>query len=124
MLLRRTLGFRFHLVLLLLLAACTPYAGKVGADLRFVSSQYLVGDESNQEPKMPAYATVDLHTSYRIVDRVMLFGEIDNLFDARYFTYGTFASLDGLPPSVALNDPRTFTPAPGRAFYVGARVNF
>ena len=97
---------------------------KVGADLRFVSSQYLVGDNSNQEPKMPAYVTVDLHTSYRIFDRVTLFGEIDNVFNSQYFTYGTFAALDGLPPSVDLTDPRTFTPAPGRAFYAGVKVSF
>ena len=27
----------------------------IGADAKLVSSQYLVGDESNQEPKLPAY---------------------------------------------------------------------
>jgi iron complex outermembrane receptor protein len=97
---------------------------KLGADLRVVSSQYLVGDESNQEPKMPAYATVDLHTSYRLLDRVTLFGEIDNVFGARYYTYGTFTELDGLPPNFNLTDPRTFTPAPGRAFYGGIKVTF
>jgi iron complex outermembrane recepter protein len=68
--------------------------------------------------------TVDLHTSYRILDRVSLFGEIDNLFGARYYTYGTFTQLDGLPPSFNLTDPRTFTPAPGRAFYAGVKVTF
>jgi iron complex outermembrane receptor protein len=97
---------------------------KVGADVRFVSSQYLIGDESNQEPKMPAYTTVGLHTSYRIVDRVTLFGEIDNLFDNHYYTYGTFTELDGLPANFNLTDPRTFTPAPGRAFYGGVKVTF
>ena len=101
----------------------TPH-WKVGGDLRVVSSQYLVGDESNQEPKMPAYATVNLHTSYRILDRVTLFGEIDNIFGARYFTYGTFTELGGLPPSLSLSDPRTFSPAPGRAFYGGVKVTF
>jgi iron complex outermembrane recepter protein len=100
----------------------TPW--KVGADLRMVSSQYLIGDESNQEPKMPAYATVDLHTSYRIVDRVTLFGEIDNLFDQRYYTYGTFTELDGLPPKFNLTDARTFTPAPGRGYYAGVKISF
>ncbi len=103
--------------------AVTP-PWKVGADLRFVSSQYLVGDASNQEPQMPAYVTVDLHTSYRILDRVSVFGEIDNLFGARYYTYGTFTELDGLPPSFNLTDPRTLTPAPGRAFYAGVKVTF
>jgi iron complex outermembrane receptor protein len=97
---------------------------KVGADLRYESSQFLVGDESNQEPKMPGYATVNLHTSYKIIDRVMVFGEIDNVFDRHYFTYGTFTQLDGLASYFNLTDPRTFTPAAGRAFYAGAKVTF
>jgi iron complex outermembrane receptor protein len=97
---------------------------KVGADLRVVSSQYLIGDESNQEPKMPAYTTVNLHTSYRIHERITLFGEIDNIFDSHYFTYGTFTELDGLPANFNLSDPRTFSPAPGRTFYGGVRVSF
>jgi iron complex outermembrane recepter protein len=101
----------------------TPH-WKLGADLRFVSSQYLVGDESNQEPKLPAYVTLDLHTSYRIVDRVMLFVELDNLNNARYYTYGTFTQLDGLPPNFNLTDSRTFTPAPGRSVFGGIRVSF
>ncbi len=101
----------------------TPH-WKLGGDLRFVSSQYLVGDESNQEPQMPAYVTLDLRTSYRIVDRVMLFAELDNLAGARYYTYGTFTQLDGLPPNFNLTNPRTFTPAPGRAVFGGIRVSF
>ena len=97
---------------------------KLGGDLRFVSSQFLLGDESNQEPKLPAYATIDLHTSYRILNRVMLFGELDNLLNARYYTFGTFSQLDGLPPNFNLSDARTFTPAPGRAVFGGIRVSF
>jgi len=97
---------------------------KLGGDLRFVSSQYLFGDESNQEPKLPDYVTLDLHTSYRIVDRVMLFAEINNLAGARYFTYGTFGALNGLPPNFNLTNPRLLTPAPGRAVFGGIRVSF
>jgi len=97
---------------------------KVGADLRVVSSQYLVGDESNQEPKIPAFATVNLHTSYKVTERITLFGEIDNVFDEHYFTYGTFTALDGLPSNFNLSDARTFSPAVGRAFYGGVKVSF
>ena len=68
--------------------------------------------------------TLDRHTSYRIADRVMLFAELDNLNNARYYTYGTFTQLDGLPPNFNLTDPRTFTPAPGRAVFGGIRLSF
>ena len=93
-----------------------------GADLRWQSGQYLVGDESNEEPKLPGFTTVDLHTSFEISPKLTIFGEIENLFDARYYTFGSFTSLDGLPPSFGLTDARTFSPAPGRRFFAGLRA--
>ncbi len=41
-------------------------AFKVGGDALFVSSQYFVGDESNQAPRLPSYAVFNLHASYQI----------------------------------------------------------
>jgi len=73
---------------------------------------------------MPAFATVNLHTSYKVTDRITLFGEIDNVSDEHYFTYGTFTALDGLPSNFNLSDARTFSPAVGRAFYGGVKVSF
>jgi iron complex outermembrane receptor protein len=98
---------------------------KIGADLRFVSSQYLIGDESNQEPQLPPYATLDLHTSYKVTDRITVFGQIDNLYGTKYYTYGTFTQLDGLPAKFNyLTDPRTLSPSPDRVFYGGVKVAF
>jgi iron complex outermembrane receptor protein len=101
----------------------TP-AWRMGADLRVQSGMYLAGDNSNQEPKLPGYTTVDLHSSYKVADGFELFGEIENLFDRHYFTYGTFTELDGLPPNFNLTNPRTYSPSIGRAFYGGVRVSF
>jgi iron complex outermembrane receptor protein len=95
----------------------------VGADLRWQSSAYYVGDESNEEPKLPGYGAVNLRSSYRI-GAFTIFGEIENLFDKRYATYATFTELDGLPPSFDLTDRRTLSPAPGRLFFAGARAQF
>jgi iron complex outermembrane receptor protein len=101
------------------------HAWKVGADLRYTGSQYLVGDESNQEPKLPAYTVVNLHSGWQVTRHVKIFGEIDNLFDKTYYTYGTFTQLDGLPPNFSyLSDPRTYSPSPGRVAYAGARLEF
>jgi iron complex outermembrane receptor protein len=101
----------------------TP-AWRVGADFRVQSGMYLAGDQSNQEPKLPGYNTVDLHSSYKLAEGFELFGEIENLFDRHYFTYGAFTELDGLPPGFSLTNPRTYSPSPGRVFYGGVRVNF
>jgi outer membrane cobalamin receptor len=47
---------------------------KVGADLNAVGSQYLIHDDANQNPKVPAYAVLNLHTSYQLTPNVELFG--------------------------------------------------
>ena len=99
-------------------------AWSLGADLRWQSGQILVGDESNQAPPLPGFATLGLRTAYQVTARLQLFGEVRNLTDARYATYGAFTGLDGLPPTLALANPRTVSPAEGRAFTVGARVSF
>ena len=94
----------------------------VGADLRLQSGEVLVGDESNQEPKLPGFATANLRSAYALDKCFTLFGEIQNLFDKRYYTYGAFTALDGLPPNVNLTNSRTYSPAPGRLFFAGVRA--
>ena len=93
----------------------------VGADVRLQSGEYLVGDESNQEPKLAGFATVNLRSAYEWNAKLTLFADVQNLFDTRYYTYGSFTSLDGLPPRFDLTNPRTYSPAPGRLFFVGLR---
>ena len=83
---------------------------KFGADLNVIGSQWLVGDESNQNPKVPAYWVVNLHSSYKISDHVELFGLVRNLFDQHYYIYGTFFDTTSFP-YLNLTDPRTFFPA-------------
>jgi len=94
----------------------------VGADLRYQSGQYLVGDESNQERQLPGFATLNLRTSWQLAPHLELFGEIQNPLDERYDTYGAFAALDHLPPNVNLTNSRTYSPAPGRLFFAGLRA--
>ena len=63
---------------------------KVGADLNAVGSQYLVGDQANQNAKVPAYWVVNLNTSYQVTKNVEVFGLIRNLFNQHYYSAGTF----------------------------------
>jgi iron complex outermembrane recepter protein len=93
---------------------------KIGADLNVIGSQWLVGDESNQNPKLPAYWVVNLHSSYKLSDNVELFGLVRNLFDQHYYTYGTFFDVT-TTPYLNLTDPRTFLPGMPFAAYVGVR---
>ncbi|MCS3726572.1 TonB-dependent receptor [Bradyrhizobium betae] len=100
---------------------------KVGGNAIFVSSQYLVGDESNQYAKLPSYTVFNLHTSYQVMKNLQVYGRVDNVFDKRYATYGQFFDRGALPnftTGADFNDPRSLSPARPRAFYAGMRVTF
>ncbi|WP_314957822.1 TonB-dependent receptor [Bradyrhizobium cosmicum] len=101
---------------------------KVGGNALFVSSQYLVGDESNQYAKLPSYTVFNLHTSYQVAKNIQLYGKVDNIFDKRYATYGQFFDTGAVPNFTNggndFTDPRSLSPARPRAFYAGMRVTF
>jgi len=98
-------------------------AWKFGADINMIGSQYLVGDQANQNPKVPAYWVVNLHSSYQVTKHVEAFGLVRNLFDRHYLTYGTFFQTDSFP-YLNLTDPRTFLPGMPLAAYAGIRARF
>jgi iron complex outermembrane receptor protein len=104
---------------------------KVAADLNVVGSQYLIHDDSNQNPKVPAYWVVNLRASYQLNQSVELFGLINNVFNQHYFAAGTFfdtggfnSSTFGNPNFLVLGDPRTFIPGMPLAIYAGLRARF
>lgn len=107
-------------------------AWKIGGDLNFVGSQYLIHDDTNQSPKVPAYAVVNLHTSYQVTPNIELFGLINNVFNQHYYVGGTFfetggfhSTTRGVPNLMAqLTDPRTFVPGMPLAAYAGIRAKF
>ena len=96
---------------------------KAGADVVAIASQYLEGDVSNRNPKIPAYYVVNLRTSYEVTRNCELFGRIQNLFDQHYYTYGTFFDK-GSVPALHLSDPRTLSPAQPLAAYAGVRIKW
>jgi len=104
---------------------------KVGADLNVIGSQYLIHDDSNQNPKVPAYWVVNLHASYRIDKTFEVFGLINNVFNQHYYAGGTFFDTAGFasatfgnPNFLVLSDPRTFVPGMPFAAYAGVRARF
>ena len=107
-------------------------AWKLGADLNVVGSQYLVHDDTNQSPKVPAYAVLNLHTSYQITPNIEVFGLINNVLNQQYYLGGTFFQTGGFASTTAgvtnllasLSDPRTFVPGMPLAAYAGLKVKF
>jgi outer membrane receptor protein involved in Fe transport len=101
---------------------------KVGGDALFVGSQYFVGDDSNQAQKLPSYAVFNVHASYQINKTFQIYGRVDNVFDNRYATYGTFFDTTAVPNfangGAPFTDPRSLSPARPRAFYAGLKATF
>jgi iron complex outermembrane receptor protein len=98
-------------------------AWTLGADVNAIGSQYLVGDQSNQNPTVPAYWFVNLHSSYQVTKNIEVFGLVRNLFNQHYYTFGTFFQTDSFP-YLNLTDPRTFVPGAPLTAYAGLRARW
>lgn len=99
-------------------------AWKLGIDVNAVGRQFMIGDQSNQNPKVPPYAVVNLHGSYQVTKNVEVFALVQNLFNQHYYTTGTFFSTSSVPLSLGLTDPRMFVPGMPLAAYAGVRATF
>jgi iron complex outermembrane receptor protein len=92
-----------------------------------MSSQYFVGDESNQEPQLPGYTVVNLHASYQINQTYQIYGRVDNVFNNHYATYGTFFDTTELPnfnTGNAFTNPDALNMARPLAAYAGIKATF
>ena len=98
----------------------------VGAVGIYQSGQYLFGDPSNLTPRLPGFLTLNLNTQYQLLPNLQLFGLIENVNDARYYTYGTFSPTSSIFLAQAPNatNPRSYSPAAPIGGYGGVRVTF
>jgi iron complex outermembrane receptor protein len=104
-----------------------------GGTLIYVGRQFYRGDESNQNPQLPGYAVMNLHTSYQPSRHAELFVTVRNVLAKRYATYGIYSDptgigAPGIPPGTAANDAgvdnRFQSPAAPRSVFAGVRVTF
>lgn len=105
-----------------------------GADTILVGSQYFVGDDANQNPKLPFYNVLNFHSSYQVTDHIQVFGIANNVYDRHYATYGTFydtgTDATAVSPTLAANgasrfpDAAAVTVAQPLSVYGGVKVTF
>jgi iron complex outermembrane recepter protein len=83
----------------------------LGASVVAASSQYARGDENNADRNgtVPGYVVVHLDAQWQLAPRIMLFAQIDNLFDRRYANFGLLGQNAFTGPD------RSFGPAAGIA---------
>ena len=99
----------------------------LGTTLNYTGSQYLRGDEGNNQDKVDDYVLVNLHGEYQANQHLSFFGKVDNVFDSDYETGGVynrnaFAALQG---GDGVGNPEVFL-APGapRAGWIGLKLTF
>jgi outer membrane receptor protein involved in Fe transport len=99
----------------------------VGGSAQVQSNVYRFGDEANLTQPMGGYAFVDLNAAFRAGDRLTLFVTVNNVFDKRYYTYGSFGPVGDVPwPNIpgGVTDPRTASPGTPITAYGGVRLSF
>lgn len=98
----------------------------VGFSGVYESGQYLFGDASNLTPRLPGFVTLNVRTSYQITPNFELFGRIENITNARYYTYGTFSPVTSvfLAQAPDATNPRSYSVAAPIGWFAGARVTF
>ena len=104
----------------------TP-AWSVGAAGIVSSGRPLFGDEANLTPTTGAYGVLNVHTAYQVTSNVQLFGLVENAFNTRYETFGTFSPVAPNTPILQVpnaTNTRSLSPAPPIAGYAGLRVTF
>jgi outer membrane receptor protein involved in Fe transport len=99
-------------------------AWTVGATSVAQSGTYLFGDAANLNPKLPAYAVLNLNTSYQVTPNIQIFGLLQNVTDQKYYTYGTFSPVGSVFLAQAPNatNPRSYNPAAPIGGFLGVRV--
>jgi outer membrane receptor protein involved in Fe transport len=99
----------------------------VGGSVVVQSDYYRFGDEANLTPPIGGYAVVDLNAAFRPADHVTLFVVVNNVFDKRYYTYGSFGPVGDVPwPNIpgGVTDPSTASPGTPITVYGGLRLSF
>ncbi len=98
----------------------------VGGTAVSASGAYLFGDEANLTPRLPAYFTLNLSTTYQLTANVQFFAWAQNITNTRYYTFGTFSPTSAvfLAQAPGATNPRSYSPAAPIGGFGGVRVTF
>ena len=69
---------------------------------------------------------MNLSTSYQLTPTVQFFASVENVTDAKYYTYGTFSPTSSVFLAQAPNatNPRAYSPAAPIGGFGGVRITF
>ncbi len=95
---------------------------RFGADLQYVASQYLRGDDNNRFAPVPEYVILNINTRYRVHKYLELYALARNLADERYDTFGLVNRSAYSTPTG--NVERFLSPGAPIGAWAGFRVAF
>ena len=86
----------------------------------------LFGDEANLTPQLPGFFVLNLNASYQLTKYIALFARVDNVTDARYFTFGAFSPTSSvfLAQAPSASNTRSYSIAAPMGAFGGMRVSF
>jgi len=101
---------------------------KIGADLLYVAGNWVRGDEINAYGTLPAYAKLNLRSSYQLTKNVQIYGLIDNVTNTRAETFGIFFDTTSAASSSAqflsFTSPRQVSISAPIGFFAGVKATF
>ncbi len=98
----------------------------VGAIGVAASGQYLFGDEANLTKQLPGYFVLNLNTKYQITNNVQVFALMQNAFNEKYYTLGTFSPTTSVPivQVPGASNPRSYNIAAPISAFGGVKITF
>ena len=72
---------------------------------------------------LPAYATVNLRSSYQLTKNFQIYGLINNVGGVRARSFGTFFDTQAIP-FLYFSDPRSVSISAPTALFAGAKMTF
>jgi len=102
------------------LTVVSAFGLSVGANVIAEGSQYFRGDEANLLAPIPGHVVVDARAAFDVVPKISVFLLVDNVFDARYSTFGVLGDASQVLPGATA--PRFLGPGAPRAAWLGIDV--
>jgi outer membrane receptor protein involved in Fe transport len=100
----------------------SPFGVSAGVSVIDNSSQYVRGDEANLLPPVPGFVMVNLRAAYRVGPHVSVFVLVNNLFDAKEWTFGVLGdATEVLGPTY--DSPLFLGPGAPRAAWLGVDLH-
>lgn len=94
----------------------------LGINGLYSGDQFFRGDEANTTPHLSGYWLFNATAEYKVTRHFAVFGKVDNIFDARYNSFGVYGHAEEvLGPQ--FNDGRFVSPGAPRAGWIGVRLS-